>query len=285
MPVEPLSDARLTAAAAKLPAAPRIFQQLSAAIKDPDVSVESMVTVVRLDPVLSARVIRASNSAHFARGGNIVSLDGAIERIGIYEVFQLVGAAVASQLYSAGLPVYGISGDQLWENSVTTAVALDYLSEAGGEDGRIGYTLGLLRPVGRLLLQRIASEYTCAPLIGRHATAALVEDWELNALGATSTEAINRVFQLWEYPMTLTDPIRYQFRPAADPTGARMTALLHCASWVASDLGKGLAIEQDAWDISEDVLRQAAIDENAVAKCSERTRRIADRLNGLLRAA
>ncbi|HRP06195.1 MAG TPA: HDOD domain-containing protein, partial [Opitutaceae bacterium] len=145
MPVEPLSDTRLTAAAAKLPAAPRIFQQLSAAIKDPDVSVEALVTVVRLDPVLSARVIRASNSALFSRGGNIVSLDGAIERIGIYEVFQLVGAAMASQLYSGGLPVYGISGDQLWENSVTTAVALDHLAESAGEDGRVGYILGLLR--------------------------------------------------------------------------------------------------------------------------------------------
>jgi hypothetical protein len=139
MPIEALSDDRLTAAAAKLPAAPRIFQQLSAAIRDPDVSVEAMVTVVRLDPVLSARVIRASNSPMFSRGGNIVSLDGAIERIGIYEVFQLVGAAMASQLYSGGLPVYGISGDQLWENSVTTAVALDHLAE----DGRRGWPCGV----------------------------------------------------------------------------------------------------------------------------------------------
>lgn len=285
MPVEPLSDTRLTAAAAKLPAAPRIFQQLSAAIKDPDVSVEALVTVVRLDPVLSARVIRASNSALFSRGGNIVSLDGAIERIGIYEVFQLVGAAMASQLYSGGLPVYGISGDQLWENSVTTAVALDHLAEAAGEDGRVGYTLGLLRPVGRLLLQRIASEQTCAPLIGRHATSALVEAWELDALGATSTEAINRVFQLWDYPLTLTDPIRYQFRPSADPANGRMTALLHCASWIAMGLGKGLAIEQDAWEVNDSILQQAGIDSNAVEKCTERARRIADRLNGLLRAA
>jgi len=285
MPVEPLSDARLTAAAAKLPAAPRIFQQLSAAIKDPDVSVDAMVTVVRLDPVLSARVIRASNSPHFARGGHIVSLDGAIERIGIYEVYQLVGAAVASQLYSAGLPVYGITGDQLWENSVTTAVALDYLSDAGGEDGKVGYTIGLLRPVGRLLLQRIASEYTCAPLIGRHATSALVEAWELDALGATSSEAITRVFQLWEYPLVLTEPIRYQFKPAMDPMLGRMTALLHAASWVAMELGKGLAIEQDAWSIEQDVLEQAGIDAIALEKCMQRTRRIADRLNGLLRAA
>lgn len=285
LPVEPLSDERLSAAAAKLPAAPRIFQQLSAAIRDPDVSVESMVTVVRLDPVLSARVIRASNSPYFARGGHIVSLDGAIERIGIYEVYQLVGAAVASQLYSAGLPVYGITGDQLWENSVTTAVALDSLSDAGGEDGRVGYTLGLLRPVGRLLLQRIASEYTCAPLIGRHSSAALVEAWEMEALGATSTEAITRVFQLWEYPLTLTQPIRYQFTPAADPSLSRMTALLHAASWVATELGKGLAIEQDAWSVDAPILEQAGINQAAVDRCVERTRRIAERLNGLLRVS
>ena len=97
MSVEPLADARLVAAAAKLPATPRIFQQLSSAIKDPDVSVEAIVSVVRLDPALSAKVLRASNSPFFSRGGRCANLDEAIERVGIYGVYQRVGATGASQ--------------------------------------------------------------------------------------------------------------------------------------------------------------------------------------------
>lgn len=286
MPVAPLSDPRLAAAAAKLPATPRIFQQLSAALKDPDVSVESIVSVVRLDPALSARVLRVSNSPQFSRGGlTIKSLDGAIERIGLNEVFQLVGAAVSSQLFSAGLPVYGVSGDELWENSVTTAVALDYLFHAAGEDGQAGYTIGLLRPVGRLLLQRIALEELCAPMSGRHPTAALVEAWELNTLGATNTEAVERVFKMWEYPDALIEPIRHHFTPCANPDNGQGAALLHIACEVSATLGRGLSIEKEAWALSPEMLFQAGIDDRVVEGCRERTQRIAERLHGLLRAA
>lgn len=254
-------------------------------MKDPDVSVHEIVAIVRLDAALSSRVLRVSNSAQFARGGHIASLDEAIDRIGLYEVYRLVGAAVASQLYFVGLPVYGVGGDELWENSVTTALALEMLADQVGEDRRTGYTLGLLRPVGRLLLQRIATENSCPPLSGRHPTAALVAAWELNALGITSTEAVERLFQLWGFAPALTEPIRHHFAPAGDPSASRLTALLHIASWVATELGKGLSIEKHAWAVTDAVLLQAGLPADAADKCIERTRKTAERLQGLLRAA
>jgi HD-like signal output (HDOD) protein len=278
-----IDDTRLLAAASKLPATPRIFQQLSLAIKDPDVSIESIVSVVRLDPALSAKVLRASNSPFFSRGGRCNSLDEAIERVGIYVVYQLVGATVASQLFSAGLPVYGVTGDELWQNSVATAVALDFLSEAAGADGRVGYTVGLLRPVGRLVLQRLAAEMNLGPRAGLHETAALVDAWEQTTFGLTNTEAVERVFQIWEYPAQLTQPIRHHFNPTSDPKRGPLTALLHLAGWVATEYGKGLRFEQGAWSLDPAILSQAGLETDAVEQCFERTKRIAGRIHGLFR--
>ncbi len=285
MAAKPISDARLAAAASKLSAAPRVFQRLSAAMKDPDVSVDAIVSVVRLDAALSARVLRVSNSAQFARGSHVSSLDEAIDRIGLYEVYRLVGAAVASQLYSIGLSVYGVSGDELWENSVTTAVAMEAMTAAAGEESSTGYTLGLLRPVGRLLLQGVAAEQECPARSGLHPTAALVAAWEFNTFGTTSTEAVDRLFHLWGFAPSLIEPIRYHFAPAGDPNRLRITALLHVASWIANEIGKGLPIEQHAWALTDDVLLQAGLTLKEAQAHIERTKRISERLQGMLRAA
>jgi HD-like signal output (HDOD) protein len=285
MSAGPISDARLIAASGKISAAPRIFQQLSAAMKDPDVSVDDIAGVVRLDAALATRVLRISNSAQFMRGEHVKSLDEAIDRIGLYEVYRLVGAAVASQLFCVGLPVYGVGGDEMWENSVTTAVALENLAHATNEDASTGYTVGLLRPVGRLLLQGIAIEEACPPLSGRHPTAALVAAWEFNTFGTTSTEAVDRLFHIWGFAPSLTEPIRHHFAPAGDPSRMRLTALLHIASWVTAELGKGLIIEQHAWALSDEVLLQAGLTHKDAEKCVERTERLASRLQGLMKAA
>lgn len=285
MAAKSISDARLAAAASKLSAAPRVFQRLSAAMKDPDVSVDAIVSVVRLDAVLSARVLRISNSAQFSRGTHIESLDEAIDRIGLYEVYRLVGAAMACQLYSVGLPVYGVSCEELWENSVTTAVAMEAMAAAAGDDGSTGYTLGLLRPVGRLLLQGVATEEGCAVGSGVHPTAALVAAWEFNTFGTTSTEAVDRLFHLWGFSESLIEPIRYHFAPAGDPNRLRITALLHVACWITQEIGKGLAIERHAWALSDDVLLQAGLTLKEAQAHIERTKRISESLQGMLRAA
>lgn len=254
-------------------------------MRDPDVNVDDIARVVRLDAALSARVLRTANTAQFVRGGHIENLDEAVDRIGLFEVYRLVGAAVASQLYSTGLSVYGVTSDELLENSVTTAVALESMAELCGEDSRAGYTIGLLRPVGRLLLQHIAMEEACKPGEGRHPTAALVAAWEFNRLGTTSTEAVDRLFQLWGFSPSLIEPIRHHFAPAGDPARGRFTALLHLASWIAADLGKGLVVEQHAWAVSEDVLLQAGVDAKAVERCVERVKRAVIRLQEMMRAA
>jgi HD-like signal output (HDOD) protein len=285
MPAGPLSVQRLAAAAAKLPTGPRIFQQLSAAIKNPDISTGEIVALVRTDPTLSAKILRIANSAAFSRGEPLGTLDQAIDRIGFSQVNQLVGGVVSSQLFTSGLPVYGVSGDELWEHSLTAASALSLLAEVAGEDARNGYTLGLLRPIGRLLLQRLALEQLCAPFSGRLATSQLVEAWELNTFGATHAQILERLFRSWEFAPSLLNPLRYHMTPAEDPERSRMTALLHVAGWITSELGRGLSIEREAWHLDDGILLQAGLAADLPHQVLDQTRRSAERLQGMLKAA
>ena len=64
-----------------------------------------------------------------------------------------------------------------------------------------------------------------------------------------------------------------------------MTALLHVACWITDELGKGLVVEQHAWALSDDVLLQAGLSAKEAEKFVERTKRISERLQGLLKAA
>lgn len=285
MPAIALTPEKFAAAAERLPTTPQIFSRLSAAMKNPDISVEEIVSVVQLDASLSARVLRLSNSAQFGRGDPVTSLDGAINRIGFQEVYRLVGAAMSSQLYITGLPVYGIGGDELWSNSLTAAVALEHLSDATGEDRRVGYTLGLLRSVGRLLLQRLAAGALVPPLSGRKATADLVSAWEREVFGITSAEAAERLFALWSFPPRLAGPVTFQFKPSAAPPGDRFASLLHLAGYIAEKLGRGLIIEKEAWALDEDILLMAGLSADEVEACAEKTGASAGQMESLMRAA
>jgi HD-like signal output (HDOD) protein len=280
-----LTAEKFAAAAERLPTTPQIFSRLSAAMKNPDISVEEIVSVVQMDAALSARVLRLSNSAHYGGSGTINSLGEAINRTGFQEVYRLVGAAMSSQLYITGLPVYGVGGDELWGNSLTSAIALEHLSDAAGEDRRVGYTLGLLRSVGRLLLQRLAAGALVPPLSGRKATAALVSSWEREVFGITSAEAAERLFSLWRFPDRLAEPIHFQFNPMSAPQRVRFAALLHIAGYIADKLGKNLPIEKEAWALDEDVLLMAGLGADTVDACLEKTQASADQMDSLMRAA
>ncbi len=286
MPITSLTDERFAAAAERLPTTPQIYDKLNSATKNPDVSVEEIVAVVRLDAALSARLLRLSNGMHFSRGGErVADLAEAVNRIGFSEVFRVVGAAMASQLYVTGLPIYGVGGDELWANSITTALAAEILAEQSGQDKRLAYTAGLLRPVGRLILQKIATGAMCPPMSGRKATGALVNAWEKETFSLTNMEAAERLCRLWNLPAELGLPIRHHFEPAQDELQKPMTALLHLASCMAEKMERGLSIEKETWTVTDEILAQASIGADVVEESLERTRVMLAKMETLLKAA
>jgi HD-like signal output (HDOD) protein len=281
-----ITDAQFQAAADRLPSTPQVFSRLSMALHDPNVDVDDISAILRLDAALSARLLRLSNSATFMGDEPASDLTEAVQRVGFREVFRLVGLAMSSQLYIQGLPVYGMPGTELWENSLAVALALERLAPLAGDvDERNAYTVGLLRPIGRLLVQRLAAASACAPLSARKETASMVIRWEQETFGLTSVEAAERLFGLWGLPGDLGMTLRYQFRPWDDPEKTKFSALVYLAGWVAEFLGKGLGIEQNAWGRAPEALAQAQIEQVTLESCAASTAEAVAELSKLVVAA
>ncbi len=251
-------------AAQRLPSAPKAFGALEAILRDPDVAIDAVVDVVRVDPSLAARVIRAANSAMFRRGDPASNLDEAIGRVGLREIHRLVGSVVAEQLFAIGLPLYRVSGDELWINALATAVAAEQLALASGQDSRQAYTIGILRSAGRMLLQRMALDAALPPASGAKENGKQTRAWEVECFGMTADEVAAQLLKVWGFPPTTIDALRFGCLPENEPARRPTSALLHLASWITEILGKGLPIEAGLWTLRPTVLAQAGLDEERV---------------------
>lgn len=268
-----------------LPASARVYARLQKLLGQPDTDLADIAALVRVDTALASGVLRSSNCVYFHRGEEVTTIDDAIQRIGLREVHRLVGLTVSSKLFSSELALFDLTGDILWKNSVATALATARLARTAGEDERVGYTLGLLRPVGRLLLARIAPDERLAPALPGANVAAATRGWERATFGKTSAEVSSILLSQWGFPFAACEGMRSHdhLAEAIEPT--RIGALLHLASWVVSVIGHGLPCEKDGWTPSRRVLADAGLAIETVEHAVEETREELEQLRDVLHLA
>jgi len=256
----PLKD-HLLRLAQKLPTSPQIFGKLCLLLDDLDADVGKVVDLISLDAGLTARVLRLSNSVFFRGSLSIQTLDEAIERVGFREVHKIVGIAMTEQAFKDGLPSYHLSAKEIFENSVCTALAMELLARAAGEDGHQAYTVGLLRQIGKLLLGRMLEK--------EHPGIICPEDedlcaWERNQFNITSHETTALVLESWKLPAAVHLGIRHHHQPEAFSGEGMQGAVLHLACWVVQMMGKGLKAEARIWELSDERLALAGVTEECV---------------------
>ncbi len=264
-----MSSERLLASAAKLPMSASIFSRLTTQLADASTTLEEVVGTVRLDPVLAARVVRVANSPVYRRGSAVVALDEAIALIGTQETCHIVGVMMASRLFSADLPHYGVTGDGLWRASITSAIAARRLAaRARCHEGEC-YTISLMRNLGRLLLERIAQEENLPLNALPSRDAETVRTWERQVFGLDALDATLRVLQIWNLaPAAGRILRRVRQRPFVEPAAA----VLHLANWIVERNGETLEIERGLWRFELGALTTAGVDPESVEETLEETR-------------
>jgi len=268
--------------ARKLPAAPHIFGRLGMLLSNVNADIENIVRLVAVDSGLTGRVIRMSNSVYFRGDEPVRSLDEAVNRIGFREMHKMVGVAMSEQLFQGGLPVYNLTAEEMWENSVVTALAMERIAHATGEDEGEAYTLGLLRPVGKLVLDMIL-EVEHPGVTCPDSDTLQLPKWERAWADITSNEAGAMILEEWKMPEPMHGGVRHHYAP--NDTSGRMSALLHVACWITQSLGKGIKAEAIQWDLTDEVLACSALTREGVAGCLQETQEALDSLKDRLKAA
>ncbi|MBU0688611.1 MAG: HDOD domain-containing protein [Gammaproteobacteria bacterium] len=111
-------DEALNSGQFELPTFPDIAMKIRDLIDDPNVSADQLVNLLSADPVITAHIIKAANSA--AASGGSVRVDtvrAAASRLGYRMLRNLVITVTLSKLFKAGSPIIDRKLKQLWERS------------------------------------------------------------------------------------------------------------------------------------------------------------------------
>lgn len=261
--------------AARLPTAPRLLVELGQLMNDPAAEAKDIVGLLRRDPPLVAQVIRISNSAAYCPREPIGSLERAIAFVGFAEVHRLVGVVANAQLSEQRLRLYPFNAAHLRQNTLFVALLMEEMAKPAGERPRSCYTVGLLRTIGMMALERLAHDDRQIPPF-RESGAAALDVWEQRHWGITNVEAAEKILLHWRLPHETVTAIRHHYEPAGKHNP--IIHLLKLAATAASDRFGGLPGEQGYWHVTPDNLAKAGITERDFQIACERSQRKFDQL-------
>jgi len=132
---------------------PLAAQRALAVTQDINAPATKLVGLVEGDPGLGQALLRYANSAYYATGGGrVVSLMGAVQRVGTSGVHNVVlGAMVGGILCRPG-SAYQRLVNMTWEHMVRVAPLARGLASAFTVRPDEAYALGLLHDVGKLVI-------------------------------------------------------------------------------------------------------------------------------------
>lgn len=185
-----------------LPSIPVVAFRLLDALSDPDTPVSAIVNIIKMDPAITAKVLRAANSPFYFVGVKIESLDRAVVRIGRDTI---AGLALCFSLAPNLAEDARTAGhlERYWRESITQAVALEVLAQRDTpETSNAAFATGLLLDISQLaLLQNNPQTYVPILEAARRDMQPLHEV-ELERLGITHAELSAEMLRGWKLQVT-----------------------------------------------------------------------------------
>lgn len=126
-------------------------------IKDEEVDVETIDTLIAADTATTAHLLRIANSPQYSReAGLIETLNEAIVRLGLKRTLNEVFALAYRGLFNAQAPLFSDVLAKLWEHALATGMCARLLAEHGEfPNAEVCFTLGLLHDIGKVVLADI----------------------------------------------------------------------------------------------------------------------------------
>ncbi len=217
-----------------LPVALQILPMLQALLNDDDASLDSIASTCRVDTSLVTRLIHVANSTYYslAHGGLCSSVEQALQRIGLNKAYSVVGYVAAKQFFNTDLPLYKMSGVEMWENSVRTAYCMEKLAgqlfvasdSYKYPDPSMAYTAGLIWPIGKMVISQYYKNTGCSQLAD--ATPPLTDEIEKEILGFTNMDVTMALLEKWRFPDEMMEAINYKDMPLNSPGDRPLACLL-----------------------------------------------------------
>jgi HD-like signal output (HDOD) protein len=132
--------------AQKLPNIPKVVQELIESFGDENVSNDAIAKKISADQVLTIKVLRAANSAHYGGNRKVGSVNDAVFLLGFNAVRTLV---LASGLTGAFSAPEGFDIKKFWRDSFAVAAICKWMARYSHDDAETAFTYPLAERMRR----------------------------------------------------------------------------------------------------------------------------------------
>ena len=219
--------------------APTVLPQLVPLLNKPDIDSSRVVDLISYNQSLTANVLRICNSAYFSRGATIGNLQQAVTHIGFRQLYDIVVSSIAAVTLARPQKGYGVESNELWNHSVTTALAAQLVAKDLQFDEQVTFTAGLLHDIGKIVLS-LALEEASAKVtheIDKNGLSPI--EIEMKLLGVNHAEVGGRLLERWRLPENLVAAVRCHHQPSASKDHCTLAACVYLGNFLAYFMGHG----------------------------------------------
>lgn len=266
----------------QIPPLPSAAVELLRLIREDKASAAEMADSLRLDPGLTANVLKLANSSAHA-GGGVIDVGDAVARLGMRAIANLAVAGAAVSMLDGSVTGYDLPPGCLLAQSLGVALGVEALAfRLGIRPPAHAFTAGLLATVGKVVLGAFVEVDVASVIETALAKKIPFHEAEKLVLGIDHAQVGAVLLKRWNLPPEIVSVVRYRLDPDSAPAVDPALDLVHAADAMVRLMGVGVGLDALFHQPSAAVIERLGLDEalieDVLADLFPRVREAAARL-------
>jgi len=198
-----------------LPSQPKVYQEVSRVLAEPNVAVRSVAKLVEQDVAICAKILQLVNSSFFGVPRRLSSIEAAISYLGMNMVRRLVLSVEAFRPWET-TRIPGLDFEALMEHSLVAGhLASRLLSDK--KDAEDAFLAAMLHDIGTLVLASACREQLASVLAASVAQERPLELVEEEVFGVSHGPVGAYLLGLWGLPYPIVEAVAHHHTPTRVP--------------------------------------------------------------------
>ena len=229
---------------------PEIYLPVRDVVDNPESTMDDLANALKIDPAISARLLKIVNSPLYGFPKQIDSISRAVNLIGMQSINDLVAATTLGRTFT-GMTANLMDLPAFWRKSVLCALLAGKIAKASGiKESERFFIEGLLRDIGHLVLYQTIPQRAQSALVEAGYLGSSLAEVEQSNIGCDFTEVGAELVHFWNMPNQIEQAIRHQLSPNEAGEFTLHASIVHLAGAVAdhAELELAQASQPPAFD-------------------------------------
>ena len=216
---------------------PYITIQLTKLISDENSTMQDFENMIKMDPTLVLRILRAANSPYYGLRQKINSISRAIVIIGINNLRNMIVTDGLKEIFKDKKGRNAFSRNRLWLHCAAVSICSQMIMERiFGLNGEDAYLCGILHDIGMIVEDQTVPDLFSKVCNSFDENSKLITDYEKDIIGTDHCEIGHLLAKDWQLSIEVQESIQNHHKTLDHVTPSSLTGVIQLSEYIVSQL-------------------------------------------------